>query len=96
MHARLGGSGGMTPRKLDALRLLLRPFWDRSRAVVATCLAEYCIQFLAVHIAYTLLLSQLTSNRISTKEGTTVGETAGGVTDVEIVCREYVREARCL
>ena len=23
-------------QKLDALRLLLRPFWDRSRAVVAT------------------------------------------------------------
>ena len=38
-----------------------------------------------------LLLSQLTSNRISTKEGTTVGETAGGVTDVEIVCRECQR-----
>jgi len=36
--------------KLDALRLLLRPFWDKSRAVVATWLAEYCIQFLAVHV----------------------------------------------
>ena len=55
MHkpARLGGSGGMLPGnffKLDAMRLLLRPFWDRSRAVVAAWLAEYCIQFLAVHI----------------------------------------------
>ena len=30
--------------KLDALRLLLRPFWDRSRAVAATWLAECCIQ----------------------------------------------------
>ena len=29
--------------KLDALRLLLRPFWDRNRAVVATWLAENCI-----------------------------------------------------
>ena len=38
-RSRLGGSGGMVPQKiflkLDALRLLLRPFWDRSRAVVA-------------------------------------------------------------
>ena len=46
-HARLGGSGGMLPQEiLDALR----PFWDRSRAVVATWLTEYCIQFLAVHV----------------------------------------------
>ena len=29
---------------------VLRPFWDRSRAVVATWLAEYCIQVLAVHV----------------------------------------------
>ena len=38
-HLRLGGSGDMLPQeiflKLDVLRLLLRPFWDRSRAVVA-------------------------------------------------------------
>ena len=45
-HARLGGSGGMHGPpgkflKLDALRLLLRPFWDRSRAVVVTWLAEH-------------------------------------------------------
>ena len=45
--ARLGGFGGMLPQEIlknyvDALRLLLRPFWDRSRAVVATWLAEYC------------------------------------------------------
>ena len=26
--------------KLDALKLLLRPFWDRSRAVVATPVAR--------------------------------------------------------
>ena len=35
---------------LRCLRLLLRPFWDRSRAVVVTWLAEYCIQLLAVHV----------------------------------------------
>ena len=38
-QARLEGSGGMLPQqifsKLEALRVLLRPFWDRSRAVVA-------------------------------------------------------------
>ena len=51
-HARLGGSGGMLPQEiLDALRLLLRPFWDRSRALVATWLVEYCIQFLACAFA---------------------------------------------
>ena len=54
MYACKAGGGGMLPQeifsKLDALRLLLRPFWDRSRAVVAAWLAEYCFQFLAVHV----------------------------------------------
>ena len=44
-----GGSGGMLPEKFYALRLFLRPFWD-SRAVVATWLVEYRIQFLVVHV----------------------------------------------
>ena len=36
------GGRGISPRKnLDALRLLLRPFWDRNRTVVATRFAEY-------------------------------------------------------
>ena len=38
-HTRLGGLGVCSPRKffeLDALRLLLRPFWDRSRAVYSS------------------------------------------------------------
>ena len=30
-------------KKLDALELHLRPFWDRSRAIVAMQPAEYCI-----------------------------------------------------
>ena len=38
-----GVLGHAPPGKLDALRLLLRLFLDRSRAVVATWLAEYCI-----------------------------------------------------
>ena len=42
----------------DALRLLLRPLWDKNRAIVATWLVEYCIQCSAVH---THFLSQLTS-----------------------------------
>ena len=37
-------------KKFDALRLLLRPFLNGSRAVVATWLAEYCIHFLAAHV----------------------------------------------
>ena len=55
MHALLGGLGTCSSKrlqKLDALRLLLRPFWDRCRAVVtvkAIWFAEYCIEFLAVH-----------------------------------------------
>ena len=46
-HKRLGGSGGMFPHeiflKLDSLRLLLRPFWNRNRAVVATWLTALCV-----------------------------------------------------
>ena len=34
-HARLGVCGGMLPQEnVDALRLFLRPLWDKSRAVV--------------------------------------------------------------
>ena len=40
---------GREAGKLDALKSLLRPFWDKG-AVVATWLSEYCIQFLDVHI----------------------------------------------
>ena len=52
---RLERSGDMVPQemfwKLDAMRLLLRPFCDRIRAVVVdTWAAEYCIQFLVVHV----------------------------------------------
>ena len=62
-HARLGGCRGMFPleiyQKLDALRLLLRPFWDRSRDIVATMpihsiASSFC---LSIH-----LLCQLTLN----------------------------------
>ena len=35
---------------VDVLRLLLRPFLDKSRAVVPTWPAQYCNQFLPVHI----------------------------------------------
>ena len=31
------------PGKLDALGLLLRLFWDKSRAVAAVWFAEYCV-----------------------------------------------------
>ena len=52
-HARLGGIGGMLTQEIckNFLKLdVLRPFWDKNRAVVAVWLAEYCIQFLAVLI----------------------------------------------
>ena len=50
----------MLPQEILEIRCSdLRPFWDRSRAVVVTWLAEYRIQLLAVHMH---LLSQLTSN----------------------------------
>ena len=57
-QAKLGGSGGMLPKQnfryqMLCMRLLLKPFGDRSRAVVAvytTWLTEYCIQFLAVYV----------------------------------------------
>ena len=39
--------GGRSLKKSE-IASKARPFWDRSRAVVATWLAEYCIQFSAV------------------------------------------------
>ena len=42
-----GGLGACSPRKLDALTLLLRPFWDRSRAAVVNWLAKILHQILA-------------------------------------------------
>ena len=58
--------------KLDALRLFLKTFRDGSRAIVATWLVEYCIQF--VGWPCMPVLCQLTS--ISMREGTMVGRTA--------------------
>ena len=48
-----GGLGACSPRKILEIRCSEIPseaIWDKTRAVVATWLAEYCIQFLAVHI----------------------------------------------
>ena len=61
-----GGLGAFL--KSGALRLLLRPFWDKRRAVVATWLSEYCIEFLAA-----IYVRQLTSNFY---EGSTSSATA--------------------
>ena len=55
--------------KLDALRLLLRPLWDKRRAVAAAWFAEYCIQILAVFIC----VCQPRWRWISTRKGTTYG-----------------------
>ena len=73
--------GHASPGKLDAVRLLLRPFWDRSKAVVAIYIAREVLHPIfdcpCMH-----LLSQLTSNFQGTKEGTKFGRTAGGVTSL--------------
>ena len=56
-YATLGGSGGMLPQeiflKLGALRLLLRPSWDRSRAVVGTCSWSNALNFWLFLYAFT-------------------------------------------
>ena len=55
-HSRLGGWGhtyfpGKCLEIIDALRLLLRPFWAEAEPyVVATWPSQYCFQFLPVHI----------------------------------------------
>jgi len=63
MHkvARTRGVWGHAPPG-NALRLLLRPLWDRSRAAVHGWLTEYWIQFSAVHITH-LLVSQLSQTQ---------------------------------
>ena len=63
--------------------MLLRPFWDRSIAVVSTWFTKYCLGCPNMH-----LLTQLIPVLA------TVSRTVGGVTDGEIVCREYVRRLR--
>ena len=62
---------------VDALRLLLRPFWDRSRIIVATCLADNCIKFLAVHVH---MLSKLTWNFYHKKVLWLAEQQAGNIT----------------
>ena len=57
-------------------RLLLRTFWDRSRIVVPTWFAEYCIQFLAVHVC----ICEESWLRIPREKAL---EAAGGVTSLE-------------
>ena len=52
-HARLGGVGTCFPRKILEMRcseIASEAIWDKTRAVVATWLMKYCIQFLPVHI----------------------------------------------
>ena len=61
----------MLPQEiLDALR----PLWDRSRAVVATWLAEYCIQFwLSMYTFAKPADFELPRQKVHTKVGRTVG-----------------------
>ena len=64
--------------KLDALRLLLRPFWDRSRAVVATCMARGVLHPIFV-CSCMHLLSQLNLNFYERR----YYRTAGGLTSMK-------------
>ena len=68
--------------KLNALRLLLRPFWDRSRAVVAIHGSQsiYCIQFLAVHAYAFAIPADFECPREKVLRLT---NTAGGMTSLE-------------
>ena len=52
-HMDLRGVGACSPRKILETRcseIASETIWDKARAVVPTCLAEYCIQFFAVHV----------------------------------------------
>ena len=63
-HVRLGRSGGMFPQEILQIRwseVASEAIWDKTRTVGAAWLAEYCIQFLGVHVCI-CMLSQLTSN----------------------------------
>ena len=74
--------------KSNALRLLLRQFSDRNRAIVAvyTWFAEYCIKFLAVHAAF----AKPADIKFPREKVLWLTEQhAGGVTDGETVCRGY-------
>ena len=63
--------------------MLLRPFWGRSRAVVATWLAEYCIQFLAVHACMYAFAKPADFKFPREKVLRLALKTAGGVTSLE-------------
>ena len=65
-------------KKNCLLRLLLLPFWNRSRAVVAMWSAEYCTQFLPVSYPY---LDVTNPADIKFLQGSVVRRTAGGVTN---------------
>ena len=56
----------MHPRKFLEMNLLLRTIWDRSRIVVPTWFAKYCIQFLAVYVS----ICEESWLRIPKREGT--------------------------
>ena len=75
-----GVLGHAPPKKFDALRSLLRPFWDSSRAIVATWLAEYCI-IIDCPCSYAIT-NPADRLQISMREGTKLGRTAGGVTSL--------------
>ena len=84
--SQMGGGGGgvswnMLPQEIfNTLRLLLRPFCDRSRAVVATWLTGYCFWLSVYAFAKPADIKFLREK---------VLQLADGVTDGDIICREY-------
>ena len=86
-HTRLGMDSGVCENceKLDALWSLLRLLWNRSRAIVATCLTDYSIQFCILSV-HGYLLSQLISN--FHKKGSW-GNSRWGDRCGEYICREF-------
>ena len=62
-HAKLEGFGGMLPQEMRCSEIALGPFWDGSRAVVATWVREYRIHFLAVHVHLKLFTWNMSFHR---------------------------------
>ena len=97
-HRRLGGSG-CYPRKCLEIRcseIASEVIWDRSRTVVATWLAEDCIQFSAVHICILLSLLTLNFHKSSRTPGRVVDGEICSMQRILKICHQVNMAARYL